>query len=99
MNYLEQLTYDRQEAIDVLLRLMGCTDAKSANCEHVAAIGRFANLMVTTSNGLLVAAPVHDVRKGRALTEERLIDLAASMTVDTHIKPGVSGHREGRLTR
>lgn len=37
-----ELAHARQEAIDVLLRLMGCTDLRTANCEHVGAIKALA---------------------------------------------------------
>lgn len=51
------VNYDRQKAIDDLLRLMGCTDAKSSNCEHVAAVTALANACYRTV-GELIGVPM-----------------------------------------
>lgn len=75
-----ELTYQRQAAIDVLLRLMGCTDAKASNCEHVGAVKAMADACYKTAFWMA----------GRD-------DLVASAVTETRIRPGVTGHREGKL--
>lgn len=42
------IDFDRMAAIDTLLRMMGCTDAKGSNCEHVAAIAALADACYRT---------------------------------------------------
>lgn len=39
---MSDLVDRRQEAIDNLLRLMGCADSKQAHCEHLGAIAALA---------------------------------------------------------
>lgn len=51
------VTYDRMKAIDTLLRMMGCTDAKGSNCEHVAAITDLADACYRTI-GELAGVPI-----------------------------------------
>ena len=59
----EPLQYRRQKAIDDLLRLMGCTDARASNCEHVAAVTALASAIQDTTFDLL------DEAVGRALSQ------------------------------
>ena len=75
-----QIAYERLAAIDVLLRLMGCTDAKQANCEHVAAVSALANAITKSTFQLL------DEACGGALTEAGLVP-----SVATHFRPGATG--------
>lgn len=72
-----QLALARQTAIDVLLRLMGCTDAKQSNCEHVAAIGALV--------------------QATAESTAYLFGYDGPIITQVAIRPGVTGHREGRL--
>lgn len=83
---MSDLTYRRQKAIDDLLRLMGCTDARASNCEHVAAVTALAAAIQDTTFELL------DKAVGGALSEFGL-----RPKIETHIKPGVTGNREGLL--
>lgn len=91
------LTRRRQSAIDVLLRLMGCTDARSSQCEHVAAISELAEACFHTVAVELAGAMVGETRRGGRLSEERIIEIAASLKTETAIRAGATGHREGRL--
>lgn len=72
---MTDVNYDRQKAIDDLLRLMGCTDAKASNCEHVAAVAAMADACYRTAGELF----------------------GVKVETQMHIKPGVTGKREGRL--
>ena len=82
----EPLQYRRQKAIDDLLRLMGCTDPRASNCEHVGAVTALASAIQDTTFDLL------DEAVGRALSQFGL-----RPQIETRIKPGVTGHREGVL--
>lgn len=65
---------------------MGCTDAKSSRCEHVAAVSAFGEAMMQTTFELL------DEACAGALSE-----LGLRPGLETHIRPGVTGRREGVL--
>lgn len=83
-----ELAHRRQEAIDTLLRLMGCTDARTSNCEHVAAVASLSSAMVEST------AIELDRACGGALRDAGLLD---ALRLETYIRPGVTGRREGTL--
>lgn len=93
----QDLTYVRQEAIDTLLRMMGCTDARASNCEHVAAVSRLAaacyGTMVVEMGTYLARA----IDKGNLIDMPFLERMVTGFRTELHIRPGVTGHREGHL--
>jgi hypothetical protein len=76
----DEIRYARQKAIDDILRLMGCTDARASNCEHVEAVRALASACYQT-----------------LADQFGLMHLLEGIGAETHIKPGVTGRREGKL--
>lgn len=94
MKSWEELTHDRQSAIDVLLRMMGCTCLKQARCEHLLAI---TDLVTAAAQSTVyeVGGFLYPRRKQR-ITDKLIWQLMQIGTV-THIRPDAIGHREGKL--